>query len=157
MMRRLLILALAAALPACKSPTGLLSKSEMQQLGVAEAKWKARTFADYSYETRTFCFCPPDIVAWNRVTVRGGVVTQVERIDGPTPVPASNLTYWQPIDSAFTRLRDAVRAGYNEAFSDIKVEFDAALGFPSRVEFVEKPTVADAASITERRNVRPLP
>jgi hypothetical protein len=152
-----LLLALVALGASCSSPTGLLSANELAALNAAEARWKQRGFADYSYETRTLCFCPPDIYQWARVHVRGGVVTRVEHIDANPPVDATNLTYWLPIDSAFTRLRDAARNTNSDIFSDIKVEFDATLGYPTRVEFVERPTVADAASIAERRNVRPLP
>jgi hypothetical protein len=139
------------------SPTGLLSGSELAALNAAEARWQQRGFANYTYETRTLCFCPPDIYQWARVHVRGGVVTRVEHIDANPPGDATNLSYWQPIDSAFSRLREAARKPNNDIFSDIKVEFDATLGYPTRVEFVERPTIADAASVAERRNVKPLP
>lgn len=149
-------LAFLILLASCSSPTGLLSNSEMKQLNDAESRWKRRGFADYTYETRTLCFCPPEINQWTRVHVRAGVVTRAERLEANPPVDATTLTYWQPIDSAFSRLREAAKNAGSAFFSDIKVEFDPVLGFPSRVEFVERPTVADAASTTERRNVRAL-
>lgn len=155
MMRSLILIALVVG--SCSSPTGLLSSSELRELDAAEARWRARGFADYTYETRTSCFCPAEINQWTRVHVRGGVVTRAERLEVDPPVDATNLSYWQPIDSAFSRLREAARTASSNVFSDIKVEFDSTLGFPTRVEFVERPTVADAASTTERRNVRALP
>lgn len=151
------VMVFVALMASCSMPTGLLSNAEMAQLNDAELRWKRRGFVDYTYETRTLCFCPPEIYQWTRVHVRAGVVTRAERLDVSPPVDATNLSYWQPIDSAFSRLRDAARTSSTTVFSDIKVEFDPTLGFPTRVEFVERPTVADAASITERRNVRALP
>jgi hypothetical protein len=151
------LLAFLLVLVSCSSPTGLLSGSELAQLDVAEARWKQRGFADYSYETRTLCFCPPEVNKWTRVYVRGGIVTRAEEAETTPPVEVTNRGYWHPIDTAFARLRASVKNSTDQVYSDIKVEFDQTVGYPTLVEYVSKPNVADAGSTTQRRNLKPLP
>jgi hypothetical protein len=50
------LIALLVFLAACTlvSP---LSPDERRALNAAEARWKSRSFTDYSYEIRVDCFC----------------------------------------------------------------------------------------------------
>lgn len=154
-MIRLLIL--VAVLGSCNSPTGLLSGGELAQLDAAEARWRELGFNDYTFEVRSFCFCPIEVSRWTRVYVRGGVVRRAERVDVEPPVEVTIRGYWHPIDSAFVHLRESLKNAGDQVYADIKVEFDQTLGFPILVEYVSKPNIADAGSTTQQRNVKPLP
>ena len=119
----------------------------------ARELWDARSFSDYTYEIKTSCFCPPEMIQWARVTVQNGTVTAVEQVDPDPNFPITTLTMWQPIDSLFTRLERAM-AG-DSYLASIKVEYDAQLGFPTLMEFRAPSNVADGDATVNARNVIP--
>ena len=148
---------MAAVLLAACEFSSIVDVSDFRQVAAAEARWKARPFADYSYEVRVLCFCPPEITEWTRVTVRGGVVTAAVAVDPDPNCPIENIRYWVPIDSLFADLRltmtDRALRTYLEA---IVVEYDPELGFPTRIEYRAKANVIDGGSQFLLRNVVPL-
>jgi hypothetical protein len=157
--RKLLLtisMSVVASLVACDS-SGIAGPRDFIRLAEAEERWDARPFADYSFEIRTSCFCPPEINQWTRVSVRNGVVVDADAVEPDPNFPITTLTYWQPIDSLFSRLRRTMSSGGSDSpYADVKVTYDAELGYPTRIEYIEKPTVADAASTITVRNVRSL-
>lgn len=139
------------------SSSGIVGPDDLARFGEAKARWDARPFEDYSFEIRTFCFCPPEIGQWAQVTVRSGVVVSAVAVDPNPPYPITTIQWWQPIDSLFANLQRAMSTGaLSSAYARIVVEYDPELGFPRAVEYVEKPNVADAAATITVRNVVPL-
>lgn len=149
-------MAAVLVLAACEF-SSIVDASDLRVAAAAEARWKARPFADYSYEVRVLCFCPPQITEWTRVTVQGGVVTSAEAIDPDPNAPIDDLRYWVPIDSLFADLRltmtDRALRTYLEA---IVVEYDPELGYPTSIEYRAKSNVIDGGSQFLLRNVLPL-
>lgn len=144
-----------AAVSACDSD--IFGPGDFRALASARARWVARPFADYSYEIRTFCFCPPEIGQWARVSVRSGAVVAVVAVEANPQFPITTLTYWHPIDTLFANLRQAMSQGdLGGYYAAIDVEYDAELGYPKFIEYRAKPTVADAGATIEVRNVLPL-
>ena len=134
-----------------------LSPKELTELARAEARWKARGFADYRYEMKGSCFCPAEINRWTRVTVRQGRVVAAEPVEPDSTLPVSNLNLWEPIDSLFGRLRQFARdKSLQRNYSDIVVEFDPILGFPTLVDWQSKPSIADGSATYWLRNVQGL-
>jgi hypothetical protein len=85
------------------------------------------------------------------------VVTGAVAVEPDPNYPITTLALWQPIDSLFSDLRYAMTNGsFASAYADIKVSYDPELGYPTRIEYIEKPTVADAAATITVRNVQPL-
>lgn len=151
-----LALGAGAALTACDS-SSIAGPDDFRQLAQAEARWNARPFADYSFEIRTFCFCPPEMAQWTRVSVINGVVVDADAVEPDSNFPITTLVYWQPIDSLFSDLHRVMSDGpFESPYADIVVEYDPVLGYPTRIEYIEKPTVADAAATITVRNVIPL-
>jgi hypothetical protein len=141
---------------ACSSDN-LLSPQELRELGRAESRWNARAFPDYSYEIQQLCFCPPELNQWTRVSVRGGQVVAAVAVEPDAQFPPTTITYWQPIDSLFARLRQtASDHASSGVYADVIVTFDATLGYPTYIEWKERPNVADAGAIYHVRNVLPL-
>ena len=123
----------------------------------AKALWDSRNFGDYTYEIRTFCFCPPEVTRWNRVLVVDGEVTMVQPVDGGPPYTPNTILLFKPIDSVFTQLHRAMTDdGFNSAYIDIDAEYDADLGFPRHIVYHEGPFVADAGLSIEIRSVSSL-
>ena len=153
--RNVFAVALLAGI-ACDSD-GVVGPRDFRRFEEAKALWDARPFSDYTYEIRTFCFCPPEMVRWTRVTVRGGVVVAAEAVEPDPNFPITTLTLWEPIDSVFASLqRTLANADENSYIATIRVEYDAELGYPTLIALRAKPTVADGDSERNLRNVTPL-
>ena len=143
------------AVNACDSD--IFGPGDFRELARARARWVARPFADYSYEIRTFCFCPPEVGQWTRVSVRNGAVSSVEAVDANPQFPITVLNYWSPIDTLFANLDRAMSQGdLGGHYADIEVDYDGDLGYPKFIEYRAKPTIADAGATIEVRNVLPL-
>ena len=145
-----LSLLLAGAL-ACQSP---LSSGELRRLDVSERRWAARGFADYSIETRSACFCPPDLTDWTRIEVIGGQIHRATLLATGEVITDARLGYWSTVEELFASIRAANRDDYLE---DIRVSFDPALGFPTLVEWIPTQEIPDAGESRSLRNAQPLP
>lgn len=147
---------LAAAFTAC-AHSSVAGPEDVFEFTRAKARWDARTFVHYSFEIRTFCFCPPELTQWTRVVVRNGVVEGAAPVEPNPEYPVTSTAYFQPIDSLFSNLRRAMSEGdIRSHYSDINVEYDAQLGYPTHIEYQSKPNIADAGSTIEVRNVQPI-
>lgn len=130
---------------------------DLARLAQARARWDARPFADYSYEIRRLCFCPVEITRWTRVSVRNGVVVDADPVEPDAGVPITTLSWWTPIDSLFADLFRAMTEPSSRSYLEsIEVEYHPDLGYPTSIEYLAKPTVADGGSSTSVRNVVPL-
>lgn len=149
-----LIIALVA-LGACHSSRAF--GPSLTRLDQAESTWKARPFADYRYEIRTLCFCPPEMVRWTRVTVRSGAVVTAEPVDPDPAFPITSIALWKPIDTLFTNLRRTLTdPSSRHAYSAIVAEFDPELGYPVLIEYRTHSNIADGGATHHLRNVMPL-
>jgi hypothetical protein len=89
--------------------------------------------------------------------VTGGAVVSAVAVEPDPQHPITGM-YWQPIDSLFANLQRAMStSGFSSAYARILVDYDEELGYPVRIEYVEKPNVADAAATIEVRNLSPFP
>jgi uncharacterized protein DUF6174 len=146
------MLAIALVVTACDSD--IVGPGDLRLLGEAHARWNARSFADYTYEIQTLCFCPPEITQWTRVTVRDGAVANAEPVEPDPNFPITG-SYWQPIDSLFVDIHRRIteQASYLDA---VIANYDAQLGYPTRIEYRYKANILDAGAIINVRNVVPL-
>jgi hypothetical protein len=141
---------------ACHS-SRIVGPHDFARFSQARARWDARPFADYSYEIRTSCFCPPEINRWARVSVRNGVVVDVDPVEPDPNFPITTLLWWHPIDSVFANLYRAMSESRMESyFEAIVVDYDSALGYPTSIEYRAKSNIADGGSSLSLRDVRPL-
>ena len=146
----------ALTLAACDA-SNFVDPSDFRELAEAEAQWKARSFADYSYEIRILCFCPPEISQWTRVTVHNGTVTAAVPVDPNPNTPITPIQYSDPIDSLFVDLRRTMTDPASRTYLDaILIEYDPVLGYPTNIEYRAKANVADGGSQFLLRNVQPL-
>ena len=159
MLRRLMtVMALSASamLTACDS-SGIAGPGDFRRLIHAKERWASRPFADYTYEIRTSCFCPPELNQWSRVEVRNGAVVDVDAVDPDPAFPITTISWWQPIDTLFADIERAMAgSGFSSVYAEVNVTYDAQFGFPTSIEYVSKPTVADAGASISVRNVVPL-
>lgn len=140
---------------ACDS-SDIAGPRDIARLSAARARWEARPFADYSYEIRTLCFCPPEMSRWTRVSVRNDVVVAAEAVE-PDGFPITTLTLWHPVDSLFANLYRAMTEESSGSYLEaIIAEYDPVLGYPTNIEYRAKSNIADGGSTHSLRNVRAL-
>jgi hypothetical protein len=133
----------------------IVGPHDLARLARAQARWDARPFADYSYETRRLCFCPVEITRWTRVSVRNGVVVAADPVEPDPGVPIMTLSWWTTIDSLFDDLFRSMTES-SSYLESIEAEYDPELGFPTSIEYTAKSNIADGSSSISVRNVRPL-
>jgi len=135
------ILAVAAIfLVACTPSTPQLSTLEQAKL-----RWSARGFGDYQLKYQIFCFCPREVVQPSSVEVRGGVVVKVTNLETQQVLDSTFYGAFLPVDALLTQLEKDLPLKPESFFQSVDVTFDPALGFPSKIVYIEKPIVADAS------------
>lgn len=152
-MNRLLIrnLTLLLVLVACDSP---LSPSELRRLAVAEQRWASRGFADYSIETSSSCFCPPETIGWVRIEVVAGQVRKATLLGTGEVITDARLAYWNTVETLFGFIRTASADDY---LADLEVAFDPILGFPTLVNWIPEEGILDGGATRMLRSAQPLP
>lgn len=148
---RLLTAVLIGAALACESP---LSPAERHRLVVAQQRWAARGFADYSIEMQSSCFCPTEVIGWASVEVIGGHINKVVLLSTGEVVTDYRLSWWRTVEQLFGELLAADRQEY---LDDVSFTLDPALGFPSFVRWTPSANILDAGGTRTLRNARPLP
>ena len=155
-MMTVMALVAGATLTACDS-SGIAPPGDVRRLNEAKLLWQSRSFTNYTYEIRTSCFCPPEVNQWTRVEVRGGAVVDADAVDPDPNFPITTLSYWQPIDTLFADIERALASGgVISVYARVNVTYDSQLGFPTSIEYVAKPNIADAGASISVRNVVPL-
>jgi hypothetical protein len=119
----LLVLA-AALLGACTStePT----PSERERLGAAVRLWEESGASAYHYEFRFLCgFCPEDFGHRRRITVEGGVITEVADLIVGAEVPVDERS--STIPRLFQDIADVIAANPYQ----MSVTYHPTLGYPT--------------------------
>lgn len=146
-MHRILFVLAALASTACG---GLLSPREAEQLREAERRWERAGIRDYTFEMRTSCFCPQEVIEWAVVDVRDGRVVAARSLDG-APLAGFGLTSRKTVEELF-----AIARSRPDYIAGIDFEFHEELGYPLRISLQEKKNVADASATYEARNLVPV-
>ena len=143
------LIGLSSWLLACTS--SLLSPGEVFELSRAERRWAARSFQAYSFEYQLICFCPPQVV---RVSVNDGQVVGVVTVANDSALAPQQWAYFPTIDTLFAEIR---RLSHEHDLRDVKVEYDPALGYPTLIETISQPSIADGGSAQYVRSLVATP
>ena len=145
---RLLALVTSLLLSGC---TDRLPLSPDDEWAEARARWDARGPSHYTFETRSLCFCIVNVTYWHRVEVRDGRVVAVTPVDSVPFPPVGPVTTWPTVPQLFERARRTREVTFIERQ---EVEYDPALGYPTRINVVCGRQVADCDQETTARNLR---
>ena len=144
------LIGVSSCLLACTSP---LSPTEVLELGRAERRWAARQFDAYTFEYRVSCgLCPPFFYQLTRVSVYQGQVYSVVYVANDSALAPEESAYFPSVDSLFAEIR---RLPHEDWVRDVKVEYDPALGYPTLIEAISHPNIADAGGAEYIRNLVP--
>jgi len=144
------VLATLVALSGCSDGLGPGQRLEVE---VAREVWSSQDLHDYSFETRTSCFCVPELNELVLVEVRNDQVVAVTIVATGDPAQ-SPLTVWFTIDDLFDRILRMVDGGGS---GELELEFDPELGYPSLVNSIAPPGVADGGSVVRVSALTGLP
>ena len=142
---------LVAGVLGCQSP---LSPDELRRLVAAEQRWALRGFANYSIETLSSCFCPPELSTWVRIEVIDGQVSRAVLLSTGEIITDPRLRYWRTVEALFETISNA---NHDDGLSDIEVTFDPTLGFPSFMNWIPEKALLDAGGSQSLRDAQPLP
>jgi hypothetical protein len=92
--------------------------------------WENEVVRDYQYRLQVLCFCPPEVTNPVIVEVKGGVTSSVIYVGTGLPVGNNNFIRYDTIEEMFQVIEDAI----NQNADEIKVEYNADLGYPTRIE-----------------------
>ena len=102
-------------------------QADRRALARARALWERSGPSSYRYVYEPQCAeCPPSAARAAWVTVENGVVIEASYVEGSDPVNAGPQVYG-PVDSLFA----LVQRAYDERAARVRVEYDAALGYPT--------------------------
>lgn len=121
----------------CSSP---LDSNEQLAWAQARDRWTARGLADYTFETRHDCFCPPEITGPVRITVHQGTISSVTILESGLLLASSDLVHWYTIEQLFDRIR---ATAVQDGIADVAVSYDPTLGYPTSVRVIPDKDVLD--------------
>lgn len=133
------------------SCTGVFEPGEAERLRQAQARWVAQGIDDYTFETRTLCFCGPEVYEWAIVEVRNDRVVSATTLDG-LPLNEYGLGARKTVNQLF----ETAWTARGEWIADVDFSFDSQLGYPTEIDLIAKKNVADGGATYEARNLEPL-
>jgi hypothetical protein len=126
---------------------------EERELAQAESRWDGAGLLDYQVEARLGCFCQAALPVFTRLEVRAGQVVVAEPL-APSPVSDDiPLEAWPTVPDVFDLIEGASR---QSVYTEIEVEYDPTLGYPSRLNLRCKANVTDCGATYELQNLVPL-
>jgi len=126
---------IACALTGCGDGFG----PEIHRLLDARARWEGAALRSYRFHYDRTCFCLPAANGPAVVTVRDGVVTNVELLQSSETIGEPILAEFPTIEDLFDLIATAIDGGWDK----LEVEYDEALGFPTTLAVDPSTTTAD--------------
>ena len=150
---RSLRLLLLVFLSAC-SLDGPLAPDERRDLDRARDRWDARGLKEYTFESRTFCFCDPAISVWTEVHVRNDTVTSATPLSAlPASYTPAPIVAWHTVSKLFDIVESSASSNFTR---EIIVTYDDELGYPRMIDVRCHDNIADCGVTYEARNLRPI-
>ncbi len=142
--------AMVAGLSALVGCSDAFDSGEERELAQAQARWTQAGLLDYQMEVRLGCFCQAALPGFSRLTVQAG---QVVAADPLTPTPGAEdipLAAWPTVAGVFDLIESA---SHQSDYTEIEVQYDPALGYPTRLELRCKADVLDCGARYELQNL----
>lgn len=150
---RSLRLLLLIALSAC-SLDGPLAPDQRRDLDRARDRWASKALEEYTFETRTFCFCDPAVSAWTEVRVRNDTVIAATPLTAlPAGITAAPFIAWRTVPGLFQAIELSAASNFTRK---LNVTFDEEFGYPRLIDQQCQENIADCGVTYEARNLRPI-
>ena len=118
----------------------LTSPDDADELSRQRRKWESQGITDYRVLSRMSCFCVGDATTQVVLHVLNRRLVSVSRAVDLSPVPPSEWAFrYYTIDEMFDLIADAQAKGASE----VRVTYDAGLGYPTEVYLDLSSRVAD--------------
>ena len=138
-----------AVLAGC-SPQPAGETGSTGDLSVNRRSWNTAAIASYRYDFQQQCFCVQEQVQPVTIEVRHGEIARVTHRDTGERLAAPGNVRWPTMDELFR----IIEAAQQQGREPLRVEYDAQLGYPTRIEIGS--LAADAGVIYTAGNLQPL-
>jgi hypothetical protein len=130
-LRNQLSYALVAAVCLVEITSSVFAQSNDAQKRLTEnrRKWTEKAVKSYQYEFQRICFCPPAYTKQVKLTVRDGVIENVQQADTGEAIDKSKYELYLSVEGLFDYIQTAID---KKAYS-VDVTYDAELGYPTSV------------------------
>ena len=125
---------------ACASSTG-----PSEELAAARSKWGRNGPASYTMTIRVVCECTPEMAGPVVVSVRNGAVESRTYVPASRPVSTEYIASFPTVDGLFGLVENAIRTGTKP----LVAQYDASLGYPTRIELGDPAVDAPMYLISE--------
>jgi Family of unknown function (DUF6174) len=132
-----LLSAMVLMTAACDGDSVLGSAPEILELSAARERWADSKPTEYQYEYSRACFCPT--LTNVRVTVRNDVVISARVIGTGEELPLAERAQIPTIDG----LLDIIGAAIDQRAFDLRVQYDARMGYPKSIILDYREMIAD--------------
>jgi hypothetical protein len=144
---------LLISLSAC-SLSGPLAADGRRELDNARERWQSRSLKEYTFETRTFCFCDPVISIWTEVRVRNDSIVSATPL---TALPQGSTAASTAAFRTVPQLFDVVTASASSSFArTVTATYDDEFGYPRVIDVRCQENVLDCGVTYEARNLRAI-
>ncbi len=143
----LLLSAMVLMTAACDGDSVLGTAPEIRELTAARERWAGSEPAQYQYDYTRSCFCPT--LTNVRVTVRNGVVISARVIATGEELSPAERAGIPTIDGLF----DVIESAIDQRAHELRVSYDAQMGFPMSIVLDYREMIADDEVYYEVKDV----
>jgi len=144
---RRLFSAMVLMAAACDGGSVLGTAPEILELSAARERWAEREPAEYQFNYTRSCFCPA--LTNVRVTVRNGVVVSARVIATGAELSPTERAEIPTIDGLF----DVIESAIDQRAHELRVSYDAQMGFPMSIVLDYREMIADDEVFYEVKEV----
>lgn len=125
----IVLLSLGGVYAGFASPKPIDKPALQKALNINKAKWEATGITEYILKQRVVCFCPVESTGPFDITVKQGVIQDVQYSSDSqlTGTPNRSNLSLLTIKDAFQKIQDALNR--NPAVASLSVEYDLKLGY----------------------------
>lgn len=139
--------ALVLSTAACDGESVMVTAPERLELSAARERWADAKPAEYQFNYTRVCFCPT--LTNVRVTVRNNVVISALVIATGAELSPAEREQVPTIDGLF----DLIEAAMDQNAHDLRVQYDATMGFPQSIIVDYREMIADDELFLEVKEV----
>jgi Family of unknown function (DUF6174) len=130
-----------------------LSSQRLQQLRIFRQLWRHQKIYSYRYTLSNSCFCITEARGPVVIEVRDGRTTSITSAQTGEPVNPDFFRKYNTIPRLFNLIRHAIAGGA----SNLTVQYDQQLGYPTQINIDYDSQIADEEVFLTIENLQEIP
>ncbi len=130
----------------------LIDRPTLQaQLQANRDKWEQAEIHSYEYETKSTYFCPDEPPLWVIIRVEDDNIVAVKNAADGTPVDPQYFDSYRTVNDLFEVVQSDLDTDAD--FYLVEVQFDSELGYPTEINSITSPQIADGGGTITASNL----